>query len=99
MASVRWMDLIPTSVAAAAGVPCPSVHDDPAPKRTRGGYRPWADLLRRTFAIDVLECPTCQGRMKLVAMVTEPKSIARFLTALGEPTDVPAHSPNLGNPH
>ncbi|WP_437625580.1 hypothetical protein [Sorangium sp. So ce1151] len=31
--------------------------------------------------------------MKLVAMITEPSSIARFLTALGEPTDVPARSP------
>ncbi|MGK3959539.1 transposase [Sorangium sp. So ce118] len=28
-----------------------------------------AELLRRTFAIDVLECPACKGRMKLVAMV------------------------------
>ncbi|WP_437907392.1 hypothetical protein WME95_05555 [Sorangium sp. So ce327] len=31
--------------------------------------------------------------MKLVAMVTEPRNIARFLSALGEPTDVPARSP------
>ena len=41
-----------------------------------------AEILRRTFAIDVLECPTCKGRMKLVAMVTEPRNIARFLSAL-----------------
>jgi hypothetical protein len=38
--------------------------------------------------------PTCKGRMKLVALLTEPRSIARFLTSLGEPTDVPARSPN-----
>ncbi|WP_437729457.1 transposase [Sorangium sp. So ce861] len=54
-----------------------------------------AELLRRTFAIDVLECPACKGRMKLVAMVTEPRNIARFLSALGEPTDVPARSPSF----
>ncbi|WP_437324262.1 hypothetical protein [Sorangium sp. So ce381] len=41
------------------------------------------------MALDVLECPACNGRMKLVAMITEPSNIARFLTALGEPTDVP----------
>ncbi|XXZ63558.1 transposase zinc-binding domain-containing protein [Sorangium sp. So ce341] len=58
-----------------------------------------AELLRRTFAIDVLECPTCKGRMKLVAMVTEPRNIVRFLCALGEPTDVPARSPNRGPPY
>ncbi|XYH93803.1 transposase [Sorangium sp. So ce1128] len=53
-----------------------------------------AELLRRTFATDVLECPTCKGRMKRVAMVTEPRNMARFLSALGEPTDVPARSPS-----
>jgi hypothetical protein len=37
--------------------------------------------------------------MKLVAMLTEPRSIARLLTALGEPTDVPARSPNRGPPY
>ncbi|WP_437968663.1 transposase [Sorangium sp. So ce260] len=58
-----------------------------------------AELLRRTCAIDVLECPACKGRMKLVAMVTEPRNIARFLSALGEPTDVPARSPNRGPPY
>ncbi|WP_437962231.1 transposase [Sorangium sp. So ce119] len=73
--------------------------DEPAPKRKPGGYRPWAELLRRTFAIDVLECPTCKGRMKLVAMLTQPRSIARFLSALGEPTDVPARSHNRGPPY
>ncbi|WP_437575327.1 protein-glutamine glutaminase family protein [Sorangium sp. So ce887] len=36
--------------------------------RVGGGYRPWAELLRRTFALDVLECPACKGRMKLVAI-------------------------------
>jgi hypothetical protein len=72
-------------------------NDEPAPKRKRGGYRPWAELLRRTFALDVLECPACKGGMKLVAMVTEPRSIARFLSALGEPTDV-ARRPPLTQP-
>ncbi|WP_437624179.1 glycoside hydrolase family 30 beta sandwich domain-containing protein [Sorangium sp. So ce1151] len=33
--------------------------------------------------------------MKLVALVTEPRNIARFLSALGEPTDVPARSPSV----
>ena len=53
-----------------------------------------AELLRRTLALDVLECPACKSRMKLVAMLTEPSNIARFLTAFGEPTDVPGRSPS-----
>jgi Putative transposase len=70
--------------------------DNAKPKR--GGYRAWADLLRRTFAVDVLACP-CNGRMKLVAIVTDPKSVARFVGALGELLDIPARSPSRGPPY
>jgi hypothetical protein len=37
--------------------------------------------------------------MKLVAMVTAPKSISRYLSAIGEPADVPARSPCRGPPY
>jgi hypothetical protein len=87
-----------SSVEAAAHVP-PTEADDPESKRKRHGYRPWAELLRRAFGIDVLTCPTCKARMKLVAMLTEPASIARFLNALGEPTSVPLRSPPRGPPY
>ena len=63
------------------------------------GYRPWAELMWRTFAIDVLVCPNCQGRMKLIAVVKNPVSIARYLKAAGEPTDAPSRSPDRGPPY
>lgn len=50
----------------------PSTSTRRGPKPRRGTYGPWADLLARTFGIDVLDCPRCHGRMKLVAMLTEP---------------------------
>jgi hypothetical protein len=53
----------------------------------------WAELLKRTFGVDVLECPTCKGRMKLLAVVTKPKSIERILRHLGEPTEPPTRAP------
>jgi hypothetical protein len=62
-------------------------------------YRAWAELLKRTFDIDVLECPKCHGRMKLLAMITDGKSVERYLTKLGEPTDAPARSPSRGPPY
>ena len=34
--------------------------------------------------IDALECPKCQGRMRLIAMVIERASIRRLLTGVGE---------------
>jgi hypothetical protein len=42
--------------------------------------------LARTFAVDVLACPNCQGRMKLLGLVEDPASIARTLAAAGEAT-------------
>jgi hypothetical protein len=54
--------------------------------------------LARTFAVDVLECPTCQGRMKLLALVKDPKSITGYLATVGEETEVPRRSPGRGPP-
>ena len=71
------------------------VHDVPR----RGPCRPWAALLQRTFGFDVLACPRCQGRMRLLAMVTEPTSITRYLAALGEPTDAEARAPARAPPY
>jgi hypothetical protein len=79
-------------VAAVAGT------EEPVPVRRRCGYRPWAELLRRTFSVDVLECPKCKGRMKLLGMVTDAKSIGRFLASTDEPLDAPTRPPNRGPP-
>jgi hypothetical protein len=69
-------------------------------KRVRkSGYRPWAELLQRTFAVDVLTCPNCQGRMRLLAVVRNPVSIARYLAAAGELTEVPSRAPGRGPPY
>jgi hypothetical protein len=74
--------------------------DADAPKRAGAGtYRPWAELLKRTFGVDVLQCPKCKGRMKLIAMLTEPKSVARYLAGIRELTDVPGRSPSRGPPY
>ena len=66
---------------------------DDVEKRGGSRYRPWAELLKRTFAVDVLQCERCHGRLKLVAIVTDEKSIACFLRKLGEPTDAPPRHP------
>ena len=71
------------------------------PDRTgpAGGYRPWAELLARTFAVDVLRCPSCQGRMRLLAVIKEPASIACTLAAVGEAGEVKHRSPGRGPPY
>jgi len=73
--------------------------DEAKPPRRHGTYRAWADLLQRTFDFDVLRCLKCGSRMKLLTMVTAPKSIARYLRAIGEPTDTPGRPPSRGPPY
>jgi hypothetical protein len=42
----------------------------------------WADLMRRAFDIDVLACPRCGGRLRLIATVEDPDAIRAILTAV-----------------
>jgi len=74
--------------AACPGTP------HPVPPRAR--RLPWADLLRRVFAQDVL-CCLCGGRRTVVAFVTDPNRARSLLTTLGLPavpaTFAPARDP------
>src|SRR5574341_1174023 len=69
----------------------------PEPPPMRDRYLPWAELMRRTFEVDVLVCPRCSGRMKIIAAITDPDVIRAFLDALGIPredvTPAPARPP------
>ena len=50
----------------------------------------WATLLRRSFSVDVLECPKCHGRLRMIAVITEREPARRILAHLGLPTDPPS---------
>jgi hypothetical protein len=54
--------------------------------------------LARTFGDDLAACETCGGRMRLLSLVKNPDSIARFLESLGEPTEPPPLAPARGPP-
>jgi hypothetical protein len=43
----------------------------------------WALLLRRTFGFDALRCPKCDGRMRVLATLTDPSAVRRILEHLG----------------
>src|SRR5262249_25057642 len=51
----------------------------------------------RRRLVDVLTCPSCHGRMKLLAMVKDPAPC--YLEAIGELTELPPRSPNRGPPY
>jgi hypothetical protein len=52
-----------------------------------GSRADWAILLRRSHDIDVLDCPRCHGRLRLLAVVRDKHQARRFLRYLGEPDD------------
>jgi hypothetical protein len=49
----------------------------------------WASLLRRSLDVDVLQCPKCHGRLRVLAVITEREPVRRILAHLGVPTDAP----------
>jgi hypothetical protein len=53
----------------------------------------WPELMRRVFAIDVLECPRCGGAIKILAAIHPPETTAAILACLGLPTHAPPTEP------
>lgn len=47
----------------------------------------WASFMARTFGLDVLACPRCGGRLRLITLIEEPVVIQRILRHLGVPTE------------
>jgi hypothetical protein len=47
----------------------------------------WAVLLRRTYGVDALRCPTCAARMRVMATLVEPSVVTKILAHLGLPTE------------
>jgi hypothetical protein len=65
-------------------------------RKTRGASKNrilWAALLKRTFRFDVEVCVHCGGRMRIVAAVTDPASIKRYLDGVGLPSEIPEIRP------
>ncbi|MFK8003783.1 MAG: hypothetical protein AB8H86_29745, partial [Polyangiales bacterium] len=43
---------------------------------------PWAYLLSRVFAVDIMTCPHCQGAMRVKSIATEADDIRAILAAV-----------------
>ncbi len=59
--------------------------DDPPASR----YIPWAELLKRTFGIDLSTCPKCGGRVRVIAAIMELEAIIKILNHVGLGSDLP----------
>ena len=62
-----------------------------APKEGRRSSAPekWADMLKRVFAIDILQCGKCGGKMQVIATIEDPAVVRKILNHLGLPSEAP----------
>ncbi|HET8934197.1 MAG TPA: transposase [Polyangiales bacterium] len=60
------------------------------PRHLRGQ---WAELMRRGFQLDVLACPACGGRLRLLAVIMNRSTVRKLLGHANMPTEPPDHAP------
>jgi hypothetical protein len=91
-AGSEWSDTAIAGCQAAAD----EGHESTGQRRARGYV--WSELMRRTFGTDVLECPRCGGRLRLLAHIEHARIVERILRHLGLPTDRPEPRPARAPP-
>src|SRR2546425_4476644 len=64
----------------AVASPCSEASDT---SKSAPRHWAWAALMRRAFDLDVLACPRCGGRLRLIATLEDPEAIRPILAALG----------------
>ena len=50
--------------------------------------------MQRVFVRDVLECPSCRSRMRVIAAIEQPEIIAAILGSLGLASRAPPAAPS-----
>jgi len=93
----HWRERV---VAYGRVVPGPTVFAAPlaaGPEGTKVKSSPrawsWAALMHRAFAIDVLACAHCGGRLRLIATLHDPAVIRKLLAHLGMARSGPSPGP------
>ena len=87
--------VVPRRTVPSPGPGIGEAEADPCAKAQR---QSWAELLQRTFAVDVLRCPTCGGRRHRVATLTDPLVARRILKHLRLRAEPPPLAPARPEP-
>jgi hypothetical protein len=69
----------------------------PQPQVCQDGARRTLTM-QGTFGFDVLMCPQCGGRLRLIALIEDAAVVGRILRHLGMPTEIPAPRPARAPP-
>ena len=67
-----------------------------ADRTRRTGRTPWAELLKRVFAVDALRCSRCGSPTRILAAIQSPAAIRAILECLGLPSRPPPIAPAKG---
>ena len=89
LASMRERELLATPPA----IPLTQANTPPKPEAARARRLAWAELMKRVFAIDVLECPRCRGPMRILAAIHPPDTTSAILACMGLPVRAPPLAP------
>ena len=85
-ARARWRESVVAygRVAPEPTTLTPPLVAGPEDTKAKSGSRAWswAALMHRAFAIDVLACPQCGGRLRLIATLHDPAVIRKLLAHL-----------------
>ena len=93
----RWRARVVAYGAVPTATSLPKSRPD-----SSGGHAPaepthrhwsWARLMQRAFEIDVLACPRCGGRLRLIATVEDPGEIQVVLAVLALPAEAGDRAP------
>jgi hypothetical protein len=88
-------DIVPAHQGCPAKSEIPAA--DEAGTKPKQGKKPkkysWAQLLKRVFEVDVLICPRCGSKMKVLCAIHPPNAIQKILTCLGLPSRAPPIAP------
>jgi hypothetical protein len=58
----------------------------------------WHDLLKRTYAVDVLICKKCENPLKIISVIKDKETIEAILKSIGIKTAAPVLSASRGPP-
>ena len=89
LGSMRERELLATPPA----IPLTHADKPPKPDGARARRLARAELMKRVFAIDVLECPRCRGPMRILAAIHPPDTTSAILACMGLPVRAPPLAP------
>ena len=93
--AVDRAQIVPGPIAADEATDAGENESTPTPRRHRLA---WAVLLARVFQFELTVCDRCGGKVKIVAAVTDPRSIRTYLEGVGLPARAPPIAPARPHP-